>query len=197
VLVLAGGSVFIPDKLTGGVNWVAHSDFASKVKGLAESKPAEEYTMIEMDVDSIRVSEENYQPVVILKEKDGERYLPIWIGSAEASAIGLILKGINTPRPLTHDLLCSIIDMLDANVDSVIVDDLQNDTFYAKIILSVDGRQVKVDSRPSDAIAIALRVKAPIYAEKAVLDKAGILPDHEAGKSIFKHKEEGKIGIKG
>ena len=197
MLVLAGGSVFIPDKLTSRVNWVANSDFAGKVRGLTESKPAEEYTMIEMDVDSIRVSEESYQPVVILKEKGGERYLPIWIGPAEANAIGLILKGVNAPRPLTHDLLCSVIDMLGASVDSVIVDDLQDDTFYAKIILSIDSRQVKIDSRPSDAIAIALRVRAPIYSEKAVLDKAGIFPDHEAGKSVLKHKEEDKFGLRG
>ncbi|GAG55989.1 unnamed protein product, partial [marine sediment metagenome] len=128
--------------------------------------------MIEMTIDSIRVSLMNYQRVVILKEKMAERYLPIWIGPAEADAIAVKLQGVTVPRPLTHDLLHTIIDTLGATINSIIVSDLKNDTFYAKIILNVDGGQTEVDSRPSDALALAVRVEVPIYVEEAVLDKA-------------------------
>jgi bifunctional DNase/RNase len=140
--------------------------------------------MIEMTVDSIRVSLMNYQRVVILKEKTAERYLPIWIGPSEADAIAVKLQGVSVPRPLTHDLLCSIIDALGATINSIVVSDLKNDTFYAKILLSVDGEQMEVDSRPSDALALAVRTEVPIYAEESVLDKAGILLDRETGKPV-------------
>ncbi|MEE8420405.1 MAG: bifunctional nuclease family protein, partial [Dehalococcoidales bacterium] len=135
--------------------------------------------MIEMNIDSIRVSLMNYQRVVILKEKDARRYLPIWIGPSEADAIAVKLQGVNVPRPLTHDLLSSVIDSLGANIDSIIVNDLKSDTFYAKIVLNVDGGQVEIDSRPSDALALAVRADVAIYADEAVLDKAGILLDEE------------------
>jgi bifunctional DNase/RNase len=146
--------------------------------------------MIEMSIDSIRVSLMNYQRVVILKEKAARRYLPIWIGPAEADAIAVKLQGVSVPRPLTHDLLSSVIDSLGAAIDSIIVSDLKSDTFYAKIILNVDRDQVEIDSRPSDALALAVRVDAPIYAEEAVLDKAGILLDEETGKPLLEETEE-------
>ena len=148
--------------------------------------------MIEMTIDSIRVSLMNYQRVVILKEKETERYLPIWIGPAEADAIAVKLQGVTVPRPLTHDLLQSLIDSLGAAVKSIIVSDLKNDTFYAKIILNVDGGVVEVDSRPSDALALAVRVGVPIYAEEVVLDQAGIFLDKETGKPIIEETEVGK-----
>lgn len=138
--------------------------------------------MLEMTIESIRVSMLNYQRVVILKEKMAERYLPIWIGPAEADAIAVKLQDVSVPRPLTHDLLGSVISALGASVNSIIVNDLRNDTFFAKIVLSVDGKQIEVDSRPSDAIALAVRVKVPIYAEETVLDKAGIIIDPQTGK---------------
>ena len=144
--------------------------------------------MIEMNVDSVRVSMMSYQRVVILREKDTERYLPIWIGPAEADAIMIKLQGIVSPRPLTHDLLESVISKLGASVNSVIVNDLQNDTFYAKLILDVKGEQLELDSRPSDAIAIAIRADAPIYVEEGVLDRVGILIEHETGKPIPQRK---------
>jgi len=153
--------------------------------------------MIEMTIDSLRVSLMNYQQVVILKEKMAERYLPIWIGPAEADAIRVKLKGVTVPRPLTHDLLNSVIDVLGASINSIIVCDLKNDTFYAKIILNVDGGQMEVDSRPSDALALAVRVGAPIYAEEEVLDKAGIMLDQETGEPVYQEKEEGKAGGEG
>jgi bifunctional DNase/RNase len=140
--------------------------------------------MIEMTVDSIRVSLMNYQRVVILKEKSAERYLPIWIGPSEADAIAVKLQGVSVPRPLTHDLLVSVIDALGATINSIVVSDLKNDTFYAKILLSVDGEQMEIDSRPSDALALAVRADVQIFAEDAVLDKAGILLDRETGKPV-------------
>jgi len=146
--------------------------------------------MIEMSIDSIRVSLMNYQRVVILKEKMAERFLPIWIGPAEADAIAVKLQGVNVPRPLTHDLLRSVIDTLGVTVNSIIVCDLKNDTFYAKIILNVDGNQVEIDARPSDALALAVRAEVPIYADETVLDKAGIMLDSETGKPIIEEKEE-------
>ena len=153
--------------------------------------------MIEMTIDSIRVSLMNYQRVVILKEKMAERFLPIWIGPAEADAIAVKLQGVTVPRPLTHDLLHSVIDALGATINSIIVSDLKNDTFYAKVILNVDGGQMEVDSRPSDALALAVRADVPIYADETVLDKAGILLDKETGKPIFQEGEAGEAGGKG
>jgi bifunctional DNase/RNase len=146
--------------------------------------------MIEMVIDSIRVSLMNYQRVVILKEKLADRYLPIWIGPNEADAIAVKLQKVSVPRPLTHDLLNSVIDTLGATINSVVVNDLKNDTFFAKIYLDVDGGQLEVDSRPSDALALAVRVDAPIFVDESVLDKAGILLDKETGKPIF---EEGEL----
>ena len=138
--------------------------------------------MVEMTIESIRVSMLNYQRVVILKEKSAERFLPIWIGPAEADAIAVKLQEVTVPRPLTHDLLSSVIDALGASVNSIIICDLRNDTFFAKIILAVNGKNIEVDSRPSDAIALAVRVKAPIFADESVLNKAGIIIDPETGK---------------
>ena len=132
--------------------------------------------MREMSIDSIRVSLMNYQRVVILKVKDSDRYLPIWIGANEADAIALKLQDMSVPRPLTHDLLGAVITSLGAQVNHIIVSDLSDDTFYAKIVLDYDGSQVEIDSRPSDAIALAVRAEAPIFAEESVIEK-GRRPD--------------------
>lgn len=152
--------------------------------------------MIEMAIDSIRVSLMNYQRVVILREKTAERYLPIWIGPAEADAIAVKLQDVTVPRPLTHDLLSTVIDTLGATIKAIIVSDLKNDTFYAKIVLDLNDGQVEIDSRPSDALALAVRVEAPIYAEEAVLDKASILLDKETGKPILPDREMDGAGGK-
>jgi len=133
--------------------------------------------VIELTIESIRVSLMNYQRVVILKEKESDRYLPIWIGPAEADAIAVRLQEVAVARPLTHDLLRSVIDSLGASVDYVIVNDLSNDTFFARIMLQIDGRVMEIDSRPSDAIALAVRVQVPIYADESVLEKAGVKLD--------------------
>jgi bifunctional DNase/RNase len=145
--------------------------------------------MIEMVIDSIRVSLMNYQRVVILKEKMADRYLPIWIGPSEADAIAVKLQGVAVQRPLTHDLLRSVIDTLGAKVNFITVTDLKNDTFFARITLDVNGGQLEIDSRPSDALALAVRVEVPIYVDESVLDKAGILLDKETGKPVFEEGE--------
>ncbi len=138
--------------------------------------------MIEVSIESIRVSRLNHQRVVILKEKEAERYLPIWIGPAEADAIAVKLQEYQVPRPLTHDLLGSVIGALGAAINSIIVCDLKDDTFFAKIMLGINGKEVEIDSRPSDAIALEVRAKVPIFAEEAVLDKSGIIIDPDTGK---------------
>jgi uncharacterized protein len=135
--------------------------------------------VVEMTIESIRVSLMNYQRVVILREKDSDRYLPIWIGPAEADAIAVRLQEVAVARPLTHDLLRSVIDTLGATVEYVIVNDLANDTFFARIMLQVDGRNLEIDSRPSDAIALAVRAQVPIFADETVLDKAAVKLDEE------------------
>lgn len=135
--------------------------------------------MIELTIESIRVNLVNYQRVVILKEKNADRYLPIWIGAAEADAIAVRLQDVAVARPLTHDLLRSVIDSLGATIEYIVVNDLSNDTFFARVVLTQDGRTLEIDSRPSDAIALAVRAKVPIYAEESVLEKAGVLLDKE------------------
>ncbi len=140
--------------------------------------------MLEMSIDSIRVSPMNYQRVVLLKEKGADRYLPIWIGPAEADAIAVKLQDLSVPRPLTHDLLRTVIDTLGGSLNHILVSDLQNDTFYAKITIQTNGESKEIDCRPSDAVALAVRAKVPIYAEESVMEKAGILLDKETGKPI-------------
>ncbi len=135
-----------------------------------------------MTVDSIRVSPMNYQRVVILRENDSDRYLPIWIGPAEADAIAVKLQDLSVPRPLTHDLLREVIDKLGGSIKHILVNDLQNDTFYATITIDVNGAEEDIDCRPSDAVALAVRAQVPIYANESVLDKAGIQLDKEGNK---------------
>jgi bifunctional DNase/RNase len=151
--------------------------------------------MVEMTIDSIRVSLMNYQRVVILKEKGANRYLPIWIGPAEADAIAVKLQNIELSRPLTHDLLQSVISTLGASVDYIVVSGLKEDTFYARLALSIDGVKLDIDARPSDALALAVRVGAPIYAEESVLEKAGIVLEEEQGKSEGKVDEQELRGL--
>lgn len=133
--------------------------------------------LVEMTVDSIRVHMPTGQHVVILKEKTAERYLPIWIGINEANAIALKITGMTPERPITHDLLANILGAVDVNVDRIVVTSLANEVFYARILAHVDGRHMEIDSRPSDAIAVAVRVGAGIFVANEVLDRAGVLPE--------------------
>jgi uncharacterized protein len=130
--------------------------------------------MIEMTVESVRINLQTTQRVVILKATKQDRYLLIWIAQAEAYAIAIELQGTNSPRPLTHDLLRNVINDLGAKIVSIVISDLIDDIFYARIILDVAGRHVEVDARPSDAIALAVRAKSPIYVEESVLERAGV-----------------------
>ena len=131
--------------------------------------------MIETVVESIRVSLVTQHRVVILKEVDGERHLPIWIGSYEAEAIAMELQGVTASRPLPYDLMRTIIDDMGGAVERIAVTDLSDDVFYARIVLRQNGREVEIDSRPSDAIALAVRSRVPILVEDAVMEKAGVM----------------------
>ena len=128
--------------------------------------------MLEMTVDSIRVSPMNYQRVVILKEKESDRYLPIWIGPAEADAIAVKLQELSVPRPLTHDLLGTIIDSMGGAIEHILVNDLENDTFYAKIAIKANGDIKEIDCRPSDGMVIVTRLGAPIYLAPQLFKKS-------------------------
>jgi uncharacterized protein len=138
--------------------------------------------MIEMIVESIRLCVTDYRRVVMLKGKDTNHYLPIWIGASEADAIAVKLQGASVPRPMTHDLMRSIINELGGTVTYIVVNDLQKDVYFAKVVLNRNGEQVEIDSRPSDAIALAVRVKVPIYVEEDVLDRGGVWLDQKTGK---------------
>jgi len=145
---------------------------------------------IEMVIDSIRVSLMNYQRVVILKEKEGERFLPCWIGPAEADAIRIKLQSVAVPRPLTHDLLCNITNIAGLKIKSAIINELKKDTFYAKLVLITHDKSYEVDCRPSDALAIAVRMGAPIFADEKVLKKAGVCLDEETSKPVQPYEPE-------
>jgi hypothetical protein len=117
--------------------------------------------------------------VVVLKETDTDRYLPIWIGPFEADAITIQLQGVQVPRPLTHDLLKSFIREMGVKVSHVLVNELRNDTFFAHIVVDVNGKSMEIDSRPSDAIALAVRVGAPIFVAEQVMSLASITPEED------------------
>jgi hypothetical protein len=114
-------------------------------------------------------------PIIILRDKDGQRVLPIWVGVYEANAIALQMENVSTPRPMTHDLLKNVILDLRASIDKIVVSDLKENTFYALIHLTVNGEGMAIDARPSDAIALALRARAPIFVEDRVIDNAKTL----------------------
>jgi uncharacterized protein len=135
--------------------------------------------MVEMYVESVRVSTSGLQRVVVLKEKESDRYLLIWVGTPEAGAIALSMQGIAVARPMTHDLLKSVIETMGGKVRRIIVNDMVDNTYYARIIVDVDGRTVEIDSRPSDAIALALRTQSSIFVNEKVLDEAGITTSGE------------------
>ena len=127
---------------------------------------------IEMTIKGLMVDPINNTPIIVLRDKEGQKVLPIWVGMLEANAIALQIENISTPRPMTHDLLCNIIHDLKASVQKVVVCDLQENTFFAAIYLSQNGDTLAIDARPSDAIALALRTRAPIFVEDTVIDHA-------------------------
>jgi uncharacterized protein len=131
------------------------------------------------------------QPIVLLKTADGNKFLPIWIGHPEAAAILMKLQGASTPRPMTHDLLTDVLDQLGAQVTRIAVTELRENTFYAQITVQLDGSEIEVDSRPSDAIALAIRADAPIYAADRVIEESAI--EFEEGDEVSDEDIEAKV----
>ena len=139
--------------------------------------------LVEMQIESVRVHMLSNRHVVILKDPVGDRYLPIWIGAWEASAIAMRLQGLQAERPLTHDLFAAALDRLGVRVERVVISELAEETYHARIHLKRDGFQVEVDARPSDALALAVRAEVPIFAADDVLAQAALSsdPDEEGG----------------
>jgi bifunctional DNase/RNase len=145
--------------------------------------------MIELSLVGVRVELPSNQPIVLLKEAEGDRYLPIWIGAVEATAIAFALQGVQTPRPMTHDLMRDIMQETQIQVERILISELVDSTFFAVIRMSMDGRTAEVSSRPSDAIALAVRIDAPIFASEEVLDQAGIELRDEEETEVEKFRE--------
>jgi len=142
------------------------------------------FDMMELLIDSIRVSVQNHQRVVILKQKDIDRYLPIWIGPPEADAIAVRLQDISVPRPLTHDLLHNSIKDLGGTIDHIVVSSMENDTYYATIVVKQGDKTVEIDARPSDALALAVRAGVQIFAAPEVMEKCGVRLDKDSGLAV-------------
>jgi bifunctional DNase/RNase len=138
--------------------------------------------MIEVKIAGIQVSLMSQHRVVLLKELGAERYLPIWIGPYEAEALSIELQQVTVARPLTHDLLRNVIEAMGGVVQYIVVSELRDDTFYARIVISLNGRTIEVDSRPSDAMNLAVRTRAPIYVAEEVMDAAGVIPEQDLGE---------------
>ena len=146
--------------------------------------------MMELEIESIRVRQETKQSAIVLRVKESDLYLPIFIGHFEVEAIRLKLMDVEVPRPMTHDLLGSVIGNLGASVQRIIVSELKNDTFFAKIVVDYNGSSIEIDSRPSDALALAVRTNAPIFAEEDVVERAGVSLDVESDESESMDAEE-------
>lgn len=145
---------------------------------------------VAMDVVGVRIELPTNTPILLLRERDGRRYLPIWIGTTEATAIALALEGVETERPMTHDLLKIVTESLGATVARVVVTDLRGGTFFADLVMSRNGDEISVSSRPSDAIALAARTDSPVFASRAVLDEGGVeIRDEDQEDEIEKFRE--------
>jgi bifunctional DNase/RNase len=142
-----------------------------------------------MVVESVRVHMLSSQHVVILREAERERYLPIWIGSWEAQSIAMKLQGVSAERPLTHDLLANLLQELSVEVLRIVVSELADETYRARIVIDHAGATREVDARPSDAIALAVRVAVPIYASEEVLDRAGVVPEADEDEQLHVFRE--------
>jgi uncharacterized protein len=146
---------------------------------------------IPMSIKGLMLDPISNSPIVVLKDGENKTFLPIWVGIFEANAIALQLESVETPRPMTHDLLRNVIVEMEGIVTRILINDLQESTFFARIFMTVGDRTVEIDSRPSDAIALALRVSAPIFVTQEVLDQAQtITPDEESEEKLKKWLEE-------
>ena len=129
---------------------------------------------IQMTIKGLMIDPITNMPIIILRDQDGQRLLPIWVGVFEANAIALQIENVQTPRPMTHDLLRNVISDLEAEVQRIVVCELKENTFYASITVQQDGSEIEIDSRPSDAIALAVRAEAPIFAAEDVIEESAI-----------------------
>src|SRR2546421_6975793 len=150
--------------------------------------------LVEMVVESVRVHMLSSQHVVILKESDRERYLPIWIGPWEANAIAMRLQGLTPERPLTHDLFASTLEELGVHIQQVVIADLADETFHARLFLESNGTTIEIDSRPSDALALAVRAGVRIFAAEAVLTRAAVEPESRSPDALEMTGELGAAG---
>ncbi len=147
--------------------------------------------MIEVKIETIQVSLVSPHRIVVLKERTGERYLPIWIGACETEAIAMRLQDVQSPRPMTHDLIVSLLTQFNARLRHVLISALKDDTFYAQLVLDVWGREQIVDSRPSDAMAIAVRLDAPLYVDELVMAQAGVVPE----QSLLEERDAEELDV--
>jgi bifunctional DNase/RNase len=153
--------------------------------------------MVEVVIDSIRVSLMSQQRIVILREQNAERYLPIWIGVYEAESITIALQEVEVARPLTHDLMNNVFRQLDARIVKVEVVALRDDTFFGNIVVERDGQTLNIDARPSDALAVAVRAHVPILVARSVMDSAGIIPEEDIQEKMEETGQPGKTEVEG
>lgn len=145
--------------------------------------------MVKLSLVGVRVELPANQPIVLLKEEDGERFLPIWIGAFEATAIAFALQGVETARPMTHDLFKNVLEDLGVSIEQVLINDLVEGTFYAEIKMNREKLEHVISARPSDAIALAVRMEVPIFAEEKVLDEASILIESTDEEEIKRFRD--------
>jgi hypothetical protein len=155
--------------------------------------PRRPIKLLELEIESIRVRQETQQRAVVLKVKDSDLYLPIFVGQFEIEAIRFKLMEVEVQRPMTHDLLGSVIGDLGGTIHSIVLSELKNDTFFAKIVIETNDTLIEIDARPSDALALAVRSEAPIYAEDEVVEKAGVSLDVEPENSNLEESEEKQV----
>lgn len=145
--------------------------------------------MIEMSLVGVRVELPANQPIVLLKERSGDRYLPIWVGTAEATAIAFALQGVQPPRPMTHDLFRNVLEEVGVQVEQIVITELKEGTFYAVIRMNRNGSSYEVSSRPSDAIALAVRTQSPIFANEEVLGEASIFVQDDEEQEVERFRQ--------
>jgi bifunctional DNase/RNase len=146
--------------------------------------------MIEVVIDSIRISLISQHRIVMLRDVDGERRLPIWIGPCEAEAITIELQDVEIARPVTHDLLKNVIEEVGGTVSHILINELRDQVFYARLFVDISGEMLEIDCRPSDSIAVAVRAKVPIFVDEAVMEEAGILPEPEVDEEMGEQEAE-------
>lgn len=179
LLALAGCSGPAPAEGSGGSGTPTGTGSVSGTS-VGAASPEALADAVEVFVDSVRVDTVSHERVVLLKQSKEGRVLPIWIGQFEAEAIAIPLNNVEVRRPLTHDLVGSVVSALGARVERVVINDFADGVFHARLVLEAPDRHLEIDSRPSDAIAVALRVRAPIYVARFVMDRAGVEIDPES-----------------